>query len=149
MQSVNPQAEMGCEVVFRHRLSRADGVVFEDALHDEPMRVRLGEGALAQGIEYALLGMRAGQSQTLRIGPDLAFGEHRDDCERDIPRSAFPPDCPPAPGRCIEFETDDGTSVPGTVLADYVQVDFNHPLAGCEVILDLEVIEVIPPEEPR
>ena len=64
-----------------------------------------------------------------------------------MPRSEFPADMPLEPGLIVGFTTPSGEEVPGAIQeikGDDVVVDFNHPLAGHEVIFDVEILEVKP-----
>jgi FKBP-type peptidyl-prolyl cis-trans isomerase SlpA len=64
-----------------------------------------------------------------------------------MPRSEFPADMQLEVGMIIGFSTPSGEEVPGAIQEikdDEIVVDFNHPLAGHEVIFDVEILEVKP-----
>jgi FKBP-type peptidyl-prolyl cis-trans isomerase SlpA len=64
---------------------------------------------------------------------------------RWLPRSTFPPDVVPEAGQLIGFTTADGEEVAGAVLEvtpDRVRVDFNHPLAGREIVFTVHILAV-------
>ena len=64
---------------------------------------------------------------------------------RSVPRRDFDPSLPLEPGLIIEFATDDGQTLPGTILDfddDSVRVDLNHPLAGRTVRYSVRIVEV-------
>ena len=64
-----------------------------------------------------------------------------------MPRSEFPTEIQLEAGLIIGFTTPSGEEVPGAIQEikdEEVVVDFNHPLAGHEVIFDVEILEVKP-----
>ena len=139
------QVERNSLVTLFYRLGLTDGDVLEDNFDDEPMTVQLGRGEMAEGLELALIGLREGQEETIDIGPDLAFGYVDETLFRSIPRIEFDPELELEPGLIIEFATEDGETLPGTILDfndDEVRVDLNHPLAGQTVRYSVRVIAI-------
>jgi len=139
------QIERNSLVTLYYRLGLTNGDVLEDNFDDEPMTVQLGCGEMAEGLELALIGLTVGQEETIDIGPDLAFGYVDENLLRTLPRVEFDPDLELEPGLIIEFATDDGETLPGTILefnADEVCVDLNHPLAGQAVRYSVKIVAV-------
>ncbi len=137
--------ERNSRVTLFYRLGLTDDQVLEDNFDDEPMTVELGRGEMAEGLELALLGLREGDEQTIDIGPDLAFGYIDETLFRSIPRAEFDPELELEVGLIIEFATDNGETLPGTIL-DFndveVRVDLNHPLAGQTVRYSVKIVTV-------
>lgn len=139
------QIERNSCVTIYYRLGLTNGDVLEDNFDDEPMTVQLGCGEMAEGLELALIGLREGQEDTIDIGPDLAFGYVDENLFRSIPRIEFDPELQLEPGLIIEFATEDGETLPGTILdfnEDEVRVDLNHPLAGQTVRYSVKVVAI-------
>ena len=139
------QIERNSRVTLYYRLGLTDDQVLEDNFDDEPMTVDLGRGEMAEGLELALIGLREGDEQTIDIGPDLAFGYVDETLFRSIPRAEFDPELELEPGLIIEFATEDGETLPGTVLDfndNEVRVDLNHPLAGQTVRYSVKIVSV-------
>jgi FKBP-type peptidyl-prolyl cis-trans isomerase SlpA len=137
----------GSEVVMHFTLSLADGTVADSTREGEPLRFVMGDGTLIEGLELVLYGLKQGDRQCLSIEPRDAFGFPDEDNIHTMPRSEFPDDMQLEPGVIIGFTTPSGEEVPGAiqeVKGDEVVVDFNHPLAGHEVIFDVEILEVKP-----
>ena len=137
--------ERTSKVTLFYRLGLTDDQVLEDNFDDEPMTVLLGQGEMAEGLELALIGLRAGDEQTIDIGPDLAFGYVDETLFRALPRSDFDPAMELEAGLIIEFVNEDGDSLPGTIIDfddDEVQVDLNHPLAGQTVRYSVKIVAV-------
>jgi FKBP-type peptidyl-prolyl cis-trans isomerase SlpA len=139
-------------VTLYYCLGLTNGDVLEDNFDDEPITVQLDCGEMAEGLELALIGLTAGQEETIDIGPDLAFGYVDETLFRSIPRVEFDPDIELEPGLIIEFATEDGETLPGTILEineDEVRVDLNHPLAGQTVRYSVKIVAVDDGEETK
>ena len=137
----------GSEVLMHFTLSLADGTVADSTREGEPLRFVMGDGTLIEGLELVLYGLKQGDRQCLSIEPRDAFGFPDEDNIHTMPRSEFPADMQLEPGVIIGFTTPSGEEVPGAIQeveGDEVVVDFNHPLAGHEVIFDVEILEVKP-----
>ena len=137
--------ERNSRVTLFYRLGLTDDQVLEDNFDEEPMTIELGRGEMAEGLELALIGLREGDEQTIDIGPDLAFGYTDETLFRSIPRADFDPELELEVGLIIEFATEEGETLPGTIL-DFneveVRVDLNHPLAGQTVRYQVKIVSV-------
>jgi FKBP-type peptidyl-prolyl cis-trans isomerase SlpA len=137
--------ERNSRVTLFYRIGLTDDQVLEDNFDEEPMTVTLGRDEMAEGLELALIGLQAGDKQTIDIGPDLAFGFIDEALIRSMPRIEFDPDIDLEPGLIIEFANEAGDTLPGTIMDindDEVKVDLNHPLAGQTVRYSVEILEV-------
>lgn len=122
-------------------------MVAETSFDDEPITFTMGDGSLVHGLELALYGLRPGDIQQLKLYPEQAFGLHDPANVHQMLRAEFDSSLELQPGVIIEFETQEGDSIPGMVLSfndEYVELDFNHPLAGYTIIFDVEIINVVP-----
>jgi len=132
-------------VTLYYRLGLPNGDVLEENFDDEPMTVQLGRGEMAEGLELALIGLREGQEETIDIGPELAFGYVDETLIRSLPREEFDPDIELEAGLIIEFSTDKGDLLPGTILdfdEQQVRVDLNHPFAGQTVRYSVRIVSI-------
>lgn len=130
-------------------LAMADGTEAASTFGDEPTTIVMGEGGLSEGLELALYGLVAGDTQTLTLQPDQAFGPRDEGKIHPMPRTSFGPDIELEPGLIIGFATPDGHELAGIVreiLENAVVIDFNHPLAGNEVVFQVEILAVEPPQ---
>ncbi len=143
----------GSKVRLHFSLALENGAIVDGTEDGEPMTFTLGDGTMIEGLELALIGLRAGDRQSLSIPPETGFGHPDPDNTRELPLADFPAELQPEPGLIMSFSTPEGDQIPATIMAvegDRVRVDFNHPLAGHEVIFSVEILEVFPPEpEPR
>lgn len=140
----------GSEVRMHFTLSLRDGTVADTTRGGEPLRFVMGDGTLIEGLELALYGLREGERQCLTIGPRDAFGFPEEDNLHTLPRSEFPADIELEVGQIIGFSTPSGEEVPGAIMElkdDEVVVDFNHPLAGHEIVFEVEILEIAPAKQ--
>jgi len=137
----------GSEVLMHFTLSLTDGTVADSTREGEPLRFVMGDGSLIEGLELVLYGLKQGDLQCLSIEPRDAFGFPDEENIHTMPRSEFPADIQLEAGLIIGFTTPSGEEVPGAIQEikdDEVVVDFNHPLAGHEIVFDVEILEVKP-----
>jgi len=120
-----------------------DNTVFDSSVDREPLEVKLGEGKLIPGFEKGLYGLSAGEKTTIKIQASEAYGniveERIQEVEKQyVPETVFA-------GQQLTAETPEGpiTVVVKEIKEATVVLDGNHPLAGKDLIFDLEVIEVV------
>jgi FKBP-type peptidyl-prolyl cis-trans isomerase 2 len=135
----------GSQVRFHFRLRLADGTEVDTSYGGDPLSVTLGQGALIDGLEHRLLGLRPGDQRRFEVPALEAFGAIEAGTLSTLPRSDFPPEVELAAGAVIAFATPQGEEVLGTVMRvgeAEVLVDFSHPLAGHDLIFEVEILEV-------
>jgi FKBP-type peptidyl-prolyl cis-trans isomerase SlpA len=96
-------------------------------------------------MELALFGLKDGDTQTLTLTEEQGFGIRDEDNIHDMPLSDFPQDLPPEVGLSYSFESPEDGEIPGTVLSvkeDAAEIDFNHPLAGQQIVFTVEILGV-------
>lgn len=145
MAEMQPVIGFNSTVVMHSTITLEDGTVADTTVGAEPLRFTMGDGSLIAGLELALFGLKAGDRQSLRIGPADAFGFRDEQNVHWMERAEFPADMTLETGMIIEFVTPSGEEIPGAiqeVREDSVQVDFNHPLAGHEISFEVEILEV-------
>jgi FKBP-type peptidyl-prolyl cis-trans isomerase SlpA len=139
------QITFGSKVTLHFSLKLADGMLVESSFDDQPETFVVGDGSLDRGLEMAIIGLRPGDRQTLTLMPGQAFGQRDPSAIQNLPRVKFPEDMALEPGQIIGFTNDEGEEVAGAVLTveeQQVKVDFNHPLAGREIIFEVEILAV-------
>ena len=124
----------------------ADGTVFDSSRDREPLEFTIGEGKLIPGFEKAVVGMNIGDSNTVTIPSDEAYGEKRTDMIVDVQRSQIPQDISPEVGQQLQVQQKDGSAIPvviSEVTETTVKLDANHPLAGKDLTFDIEVVDKV------
>jgi FKBP-type peptidyl-prolyl cis-trans isomerase SlpA len=144
------QITIGSKVTMHYALRLADGTVADSSFDNEPVSFVVGDGSLDQGLELALIGLRAGDRQTLTLMPGQAFGARDDAALQWLERDQFPPGMALEEGQIIGFTGQAGEDVAGAVIDiqdQRVRVDFNHPLAGREIEFEVEILSVENPTD--
>lgn len=137
----------GCEVTMHFTLALEDGTVADASVDGEPMTFVMGDGTLIEGLEMVLYGLKAGEKQSLSIDPRDTFGFPEDDNIHTLARTEFSDDFNIEEGMIIGFSTPSGEEIPGAIMEitdEKVKVDFNHPLAGHEVVFTVEIVDIKP-----
>ena len=141
------QAEMGQTVRVHYTGKLTDGNQF-DSSHPrgEPLEFTLGLRQVIEGFEKAVVGMRVGDSKTVEIPVEQAYGERRDEMIADFPRSEIPDSIQLEEGITLTSTAPDGKTMHFRVKSfneEVVTLDANHPLAGEELIFDIELVEIL------
>jgi len=139
------QITFGSTISLHFSLKLADGMLVESSFGGQPETLVIGDGSLDHGLEMALVGLHAGDCQTLILMPGQAFGVRDPAAVKNLPRTRFPADMALEPGQIIGFTDDQGQEIAGAVLAledQQVRVDFNHPLAGREIVFEVRILSV-------
>ena len=135
----------GSAVAMYFSITLEDGTVAETTEIDDPLYFTMGDGTLVEGLELALYGLKAGDKQSLKIGPENGYGYADPANVHAMQRSDFPDDMELEEGVIISFAMPDDEEYPGMIKdvgSEQVMVDFNHPLAGHEILFEVEILEV-------
>ena len=135
----------GSSVTLHLSIAMIDGTEVISTFGGEPSKLIMGDGSLSEGLELALYGLKAGEKQTLKLNSDQAFGSRDETRIHTMHKSAFNSGLTLGPGVVIAFEGSAGEELAGTVLEigeQNVTVDFNHPLAGRELVFKVEILQV-------
>jgi len=139
--------EKGSRVTFHFTLSFTDGTEVEGTKEGEPLTITLGDSDLLPSFENCLIGLKVGDKGRFDISCLDAFGPVDMDNVQSLPRKEFPADMELGEGVIVGFALPDGREVAGTIvgLNDHeVQVNFSHPLAGHDVVFEVEIVNVSP-----
>ena len=122
-----------------------DGTVFDSSSEREPLEFTLGEGTIIPGLEDAIRDMDVGQSKTVTIPQEKAYGPHFDEKILVIERDTLPPELNPAVGQLYRMQHQDGSEVivhVTDVSEATITVDANHVLAGKDLTFEIELVEL-------
>ena len=132
-------------VLMHYSIALANDNIIESSFDDAPVEITMGEGDITDGMELALFGLKEGDTQTLTLTPEQGFGLRDEENIHDMPLSDFPAELQPEVGLSYSFESPDGNEIPGTVVSiknDTAEIDFNHPLAGHEIIFTVKILGI-------
>ncbi len=133
----------GMQVTFHFSLLLADGREVDTTRRGKPVTCVIGDGNLPAAFEHVLLGMQPADDAQFPIAAADAFGLHREENLRWFPKARFV-GMELEPGLVVSF-AEPGGELPGVVIdigEESVQVDFNHPLAGQDLLFDVSIIAV-------
>ncbi len=138
-------AKKGDTVSVHYTGRLTDGTVFDSSHNGDPLSFELGGGQLIQGFDQAVMGMEVGETKTVELAPSEAYGARRDDLEFEMERSSFPESIEPEEGQQLQMRQRNGQPLIVTVIEaddETVTLDANHPLAGKELVFDIELVEI-------
>ena len=139
------QAQNGDTVKVHYTGKLDDGTIFDTSAEREPLQFTIGEGQLISDFEQAVVGMNPGDSKTVQIPADNAYGPHLEDRIMVIDRNEFPKDLEPKVDQMLQVNQPDGNSfvVKVTDVSESkVTLDGNHPLAGQDLTFDIQLTEI-------
>ncbi|MBI6115223.1 FKBP-type peptidyl-prolyl cis-trans isomerase [Salegentibacter maritimus] len=123
-----------------------DGQVFDSSVErGEPIEFTMGQGQLIPGFEKGLIDMKVNEKKTINIPKEEAYGEPKEELIQEVQKSQLPEEIKPEVGMGLVSKSPDGQEmnlVVRDVKEDSIVVDGNHPLAGKDLVFDLEVVEI-------
>lgn len=122
-----------------------NGNVFDSSANKDPLQFKVGEGRLIPGFENAVLGMKLNESRTIKIPSEQAYGERHPDLIQDVKKQQLPENLNPEVGMELVSKTQDGREQIVKVIDvkdQAITIDANHPLAGKNLIFDIEIVDI-------
>lgn len=142
--------DQGSQVSMRFSLSLAaiDRLV-DTTGPDGQFDFVVGSGNIIPGLEKRLIGLEPGDKGRFEIPSHEAYGPAQQDEEllQQFTRTDFPENMELETGLVIGFQSPNGVEMPGTITdisGDIVTVDFSHPLAGYDLVFEVEILDVQP-----
>lgn len=149
--TVQPEFQVGPDtyVILSYTLYDAEGEELAESV-PEGLGFLFGYGQLPQAVEIALEGASKGDTKTVTLKPEDAFGPRSPEGVIEVDREELPPEV--QVGDRFEAEGEEGALLLLSVLElgeEVAVLDTNHPLAGQDIRIELVVDEVRPatPEE--
>lgn len=139
-------AQTGDRVRIRYVAKLRDGSLAEKCSGDDALEFVVGNEEVIPGLEELVEGMRAGERRTRRLSPDRAHGRHRNDLLLAVERERFPSHIDPYSGQRLRMRRGGRPETVVLVVAttgDMVLLDTNHPLAGKELTIEVELLEIV------
>ena len=139
------QAKQGDTVKIHYTGRLQDGSVFDSSSGREPLQFTIGNGQVIPGFEEAVAGMQAGESKTVEIPCDKAYGEKNPSMVMEVDRKHVPPDIDPEVGLRLQMGSPSGELVNVEIIAvndENITLDANPPLAGEDLTFDIELVAI-------
>lgn len=139
------KAKDGDTVKVDYKLTLEDGTVYDESADGEPLEFTLGKNEVITGFEDAVKGMKVGESKTVTLPPEQAYGQYSDALVQVVNRSELPSDINPQVGQYLQGQSSDGsvrTFVITAVTDTTVTVDGNSPLVGKTLTFEITLVEI-------
>lgn len=142
----------GSKVELHFEVSLENGTIIDSTFNrGEPVSLTIGDGNLLEGFEKVLINLQAGDTRTAHLSPDDAFGQRNRDNIQTFSHAQFATAGGiPEVGSMIEFADKSNTTLVGVVSEvtdNDIKVDFNHPLAGQNILFKVQIFKVTPPNQ--
>jgi peptidylprolyl isomerase len=141
------QVKNGDTVTVHYELALTDGTLFDSSFDREPLQFEVGKKNVIPALEKAVIEMKKGDTKSINAPCEDAFGPYSKDQLLKVDRNKIPDDINLEPGVQLRNTRPDGQINVFTVkevAPEIVILDANHPLAGKEIVLKIEVIDTIP-----
>lgn len=138
------KVKKGDKVKVHYTGKLTDGTVFDTSAGHDPLSFAVGSGQVIVGFDEAILGMQVGESKTVHIPVDKAYGERKDELVMEVPIEQVPEDLTPELGMHLELGGVNGEImrvVVTKISATHITLDANPPLAGKDLSFDLELVD--------
>lgn len=138
------------EVLFDTTIEETakDGDIYVEEKTYGAIPIVVGGGHLLPALDEAIIGLKVGDKKTIEITSEDAYGKRDSSLIQLIPMKEFKKQgMTPVPGMVITSDGQNGKIL--TVNGGRVKVDFNHELAGKDVVYDIEITEIIKDDEEK
>jgi len=141
------QVQNGDKVKVHYHGTLRNGEIFDSSNGREPLEFTVGSGQVIKGFDEGVKGMQVGEKKKVEIHVSDAYGERQQEMMIEFPKEQFPNDMDPEVGMQLMMSNGTEQNFPVTVAEvqeDKVVLDANHPLAGQDLIFDLELVSIEP-----
>jgi peptidylprolyl isomerase len=140
------KAKNGAKVKVHFTGSLEDGSIFGSTADEEPFEFTIGEKNMLPGFESAVIGMQEGDTKTITLPPEEAYGPHKKELVHVMDRTSFPEEINLGIGKTLRIRTQDGKYAVVTIkdfTEDNIVIDGNDPLAGETLTFNIELIDIL------
>ena len=134
--------KLGDRVKIHYTGRLEDGTVFDSSQGRTPLEFTTGGSEVIPGVDQAVVGMQPGESKTVVLSAEEAYGTRMPGLEQRVPRSILPDDV--QLGDRLQAKVGEKTILVwvAELGEEFALLDVNHPLAGCSLVFDIELISV-------
>jgi len=146
IKNIMQQVKKGDKVKVHYHGKLTSGETFDSSEGREPLEFEVGSGMVIKGFDEGVTGMTVGDKKTINIPYDEAYGARNPDMMIDMPKDRFPTDMELEQGMPLLMSDGQGQQFQVTVTEireTSVMLDANHPLAGKDLVFDLELVEIV------
>ena len=139
------QVKNGDKVKVHYHGKLTNGETFDSSEGRAPLEFEVGSGMVIKGFDDGVTGMAVGEKKTINIPVDKAYGPRNPEMLIEMPKDRFPKDMEIELGMPLSMSDGNGQDYQVVVMEvkeDAVMLDANHPLAGEDLVFDLELVEI-------
>ncbi|MFT4862479.1 MAG: FKBP-type peptidyl-prolyl cis-trans isomerase SlpA [Pseudohongiellaceae bacterium] len=144
--------QAGSRVSLHFALALVGGEEIDSNFSGPAASFRIGDGSILPGFEEYLLGLRPGNELEVTVPAEQGFGEVNERNKQTFPVEKFQHVLeddlvPTVVGSVVSFKDAGGFDIPGVVAAlndKTIVIDFNHPLAGKDIVFKAIIRAVLP-----
>jgi peptidylprolyl isomerase len=140
------QAQAGNTVLVHYKGTLTDGQLFDSSEGRDPLSFELGSGMVIKGFDDGVTGMQVGDKKTIHIPNEEAYGPVNEAMIIEFPRNQIPADIPLEIGGTLNMHQEGNGQVMQVIVKqvteEHVILDANHPLAGQDLVFELELVEI-------
>ena len=140
------QVKSGDKVKVHYHGKLINGETFDSSEGRAPLEFEVGKGMVIKGFDDGVEGMIVGEKRTINIPVDEAYGPKNEEMVIEMPKDRFPKDMEIEPGIPLMMSDGGGQNfqvIVAEVKEESVVLDANHPLAGEDLIFDIELVEIV------
>ncbi len=140
------QAKKGDKVKVHYHGKLTSGETFDSSANREPLEFEIGSGSVIKGFDEGVTGMKVGEKKTVNIPSDSAYGPRNPEMIIEVPKEKFPGDMELAIGIPLMINDGEGRQfqvIISSIRDNSVMLDANHPLAGKDLVFELELVEIV------
>lgn len=122
------------------------GEIFDSSVDREPLEFTIGSGQLIKGFDHGVVGMEVNETKSVAIPSGEAYGPVQEQLIQEVEKSQLPPEIQPAVGQTLIATGPQGEEtrlIVREVKDASITVDANHPLAGQDLIFDIQLVEIM------
>lgn len=139
------QVKSGDTIKVHYHGKLTTGETFDSSEGREPLEFEVGSGMVIKGFDEGVTGMKVGDKKTINIPFLEAYGAKNPDMIIEMPKDRFPQDMSLEVGMPLAMSDGQGQQFQVSIVEikdEVVILDANHPLAGQDLIFDLELVEI-------
>lgn len=135
--------KIGSTVQVHYTGKLVDGTTFDSSIGRAPFQFSVGTNEVIPGFEKGLIGKQVGEKVTVSIPCDDAYGQIREDLIVNVPKTQMPAEV--EIGQTLQASNQQGVFnvTVKEILDEHVVIDGNHPLAGEDLVFDIEVLQIM------
>ena len=140
------QAKTGDKVKVHFTGYLEDSTIFGSTMDEEPFEFIVGEENMLPGFENAVIGMQQGDTKTITLPPEEAYGPPKKELVHVMDRSSFPQEIELEIGKRLKVRTQEGKYTIVSIkdfTEDNIVIDENDPLAGKTLIFKIELVDIL------